>query len=100
MDAPTIQDLLTVAGLTIVTVAILAVLMPILKLTEENANRFGPLLAIGIAVILAVIATWTIVTGPTRQDFLTAVINGLFAGLAAIGTHQTVKKTVLGQPSS
>jgi hypothetical protein len=28
------------------------------------------------------------------------VINGLFAGLAAVGTHQFAKKTVLSQPSS
>jgi uncharacterized membrane protein len=95
MEAPTIEQLTTVAGVTIAVVAILAVLMP-----TEQANRFGPLLAVGVGIVIAIVATWTIVDGPTKQHFLSAVINGLFAGLAAVGTHQFAKKTVLSQPSS
>jgi uncharacterized YccA/Bax inhibitor family protein len=100
MEAPTIEQLTTVAGVTIAVVAILAVLMPILNLSTEQANRFGPLLAVGVGIVIAIVATWTIVDGPTKQHFLSAVINGLFAGLAAVGTHQFAKKTVLSQPSS
>lgn len=99
MEAPTTETLVTVAGLTVATVLTLAVLLPALNLSTEVANRFGPLLAVGIAEVWTILATLAlgIFTAP---DIINVVMVGLVAGLAAIGTHQTVKKTVLAQPST
>lgn len=97
MDAPTLQALTTVAGITIAVAAIEAFLLPALKLSDEATNRFGPLLAVGLGIIISVIATWVVVTGVGKQDIASAVVNGIFGGLAAIGTHSVVTKTVLNQ---
>lgn len=100
MEAPTLEVALTLGGCTAITVAIMAILLPALSLTTEASNRFGPLLAVGIAEVVAFGATFLVITGVGRADIGSAIIVGLFAGLSAIGTHQVVKKTVLSQPSS
>lgn len=99
MEAPTTETLVTVAGLTAATVATLAVILPALNLTEELANRFGPLLAVGVAELWTILATVAL-GAVAGSDIINVVLVGVFAGLAAVGTHQTIKKTVLGAPSS
>lgn len=97
MDAPTLQSLLTVAGATAFTVIIMSVLLPVLKLDPDVQDRFGPLLAIIVGIAVVEIATFTIVTGPGKQDVVQGAVTGIVAGLAAIGTHSVVKQTVLKQ---
>lgn len=100
MDAPTLQALTTVAGITIAVAAIEAFLLPALNLSADLNNRFGPLLAVILGVIIGIAATWVVVTGVGKQDIAVAVVNGIFGGLAAVGTHQFVKKTILAKPAS
>lgn len=100
MDAPTLQSLTTVAGIAIAVTAIETFLLPALNLSVDATNRFGPLLAVILGVAVSILATWVVVTGVGRQDIASAVVNGIFGGLSAIGLHQVASKTVLNQPST
>ena len=100
MDAPALSSLTTVAGISLVVTAIEAFLLPALNLSTEASNRFGPLLAVILGIIVALVATFTIVTGVGREDVVSAILNGIFGGLAAIGIHQVATKTALGQTPS
>ena len=91
MDAPSIAALTTVAGITVVTWALMYVVVRAAAFTQATLDRFGPLLAVGIAVVVAVLAVVVGIVNPGRADFGQAIVNGLFAGLAAIGVNEVGK---------
>jgi hypothetical protein len=54
-------------------------------------DRFGPVVAFVVAIILAEVALWaTSVAGLNRLDVLQAALTGGLGGLAAIGIHDVV----------
>lgn len=84
MEAVQVQALTTVAGLASVTVIIVFIVRRALNLTGELMDRFGALIAVVVAVVLALVADVALnLTAGT--DLLQAALNGLFAGLAASG---------------
>lgn len=89
MQAVTVEALTTVAGLAIVTGVVLFALRKALNLTAELMDRFGALLSMLIAIVFAVIASLALglVAG---TDLLQAVLNGIFAGLAASGGFDVI----------
>jgi hypothetical protein len=96
MDTPTLQALTTVAGATIVVAAVMQVLLGVLKLAPDTQDRFGPVLAILVGIVVVEAAVATVVTGAGKADYFQGLITGLFAGLAAIGVHSVVTHTVIG----
>jgi hypothetical protein len=86
VDVPTTDALTSFVGLTAITVVIVEVIMRALQPSAEKRDRFGPLLAIGIAVVIGVGAALY-----TNQDPVQAAITGLFAGLAAMGSYKAIK---------
>jgi len=95
LDTPTLASLTTVAGAAIlVSVLLQFAVLPVLNLSPATRDRFGPLIAIVVGVIVVEIATLTVVTGATRQDVGQGLLNGIFAGLAAIGIHDVTSKSL------
>ena len=95
LDTPTLASLTTVAGAAILTAVLLQfIVLPVLKLAPATQDRFGPLIAIIIGIVVVELATVTVVTGPTRQDIGQGLLNGLFAGLSAIGIHSVTTKSL------
>ena len=79
-------DLLTVAGATVVVSIIVGVVLRALNLSPESKDRFGPLIAIGIGVV--VVGAAALYSG---ADIGQALLTGLLAGSAAMGLYDTVK---------
>jgi len=94
MDAPTIQALTTVAGAALLTgVLVQYIALPLLNLSPETRDRLGPIVAIVVGIIVVEVATFTVLT-PTRVDVVQGAVNGIFAGLAAIGIHSVAQNTL------
>lgn len=100
MDAPTVAALTTVAGAAILITVILQVLFRTLTLDPAVQDRFGPVIAIVIGIIVVELATATVISGSGDGDFFQGLINGIFAGLSAVGFHGFVNQTVIGTPKN
>lgn len=94
MIDPTLALLLTVAGASTVTTALVEVFVRALG-PGFNTDRFGPLLALVVGVTVTVVATAAL--GFTAVPNLAqAVLTGIFAGASAMGIHDTVTGTIAG----
>lgn len=89
MEVPSLEALRTVAGASIVVVVILQVLWATWKPAAAVKDQFGPLVAIVTGIVVTVVAT-VVIGGATSADLVTAILNGLFAGAASMGIHDTV----------
>lgn len=98
MEVPSLEALRTVAGASIVVVVILQVLWATWKPLPAVKDQFGPLVAIVVGIIVTVVAT--LVAPPSSgnggADIVSAILNGLFAGAASMGIHDTAKSAGLG----
>jgi hypothetical protein len=91
-DVPQVSALLTITGVTIVTVIIVEVIKRAAALSEASVDRWGPILSIGVATVLAVLALF-VINGTTvdGESILQAVLVGIMGGAAASGIYGTVK---------
>lgn len=91
-DVPQVSALLTISGVTIVTVIVVEVIKRAVAMSEAALDRWGPLLSIGVATILAVLALFvlngTVLDG---ESVLQAVLVGIMGGAAASGIYGTVR---------
>jgi pyruvate/2-oxoacid:ferredoxin oxidoreductase beta subunit len=88
MDAPTTGQLLTVAGNAVVTSLLCEVFWRTLNPSPEVKDRFGPLVAAGTGIALALVALIaTTGFGAPYASIVDAFLIGLTGGLAAIGVH-------------
>lgn len=76
------------ASFPVVGLAIVAGLTQVIKKTTAISDRFVPVLAIGIGVLLTVaVFAFTV----------PAVIGGIILGLTSIGSYEVIKTTVAGK---
>jgi hypothetical protein len=85
MEGLTIEQLTTVGGISIVTALLSELFWRTAKATEEAVNRFGPVLAFGGGIVIAIGAGLTL--GQGQLDVIQSGINGALGGLAAMGIH-------------
>lgn len=85
MDLGT-TDLLTVAGATVVVTIIVEVLMRAIKPSPETKDRIGPLVAVGVGVL--VVGAAALYNG---ADLGQALLTGLLSGAAAIGLYDVAR---------
>ena len=88
MDAPTIASLLTVGGNSAATWLVCEVFWRTANVAPATKDRFGPIVAVGFGVGLAILAALTL--GLARGDLLQAALTGVVAGAAAVGLHDIV----------
>jgi hypothetical protein len=88
MDDPTLQALLTVAGLAPV-IAIITEALIRLAGPGFDTTRFGPILAIIIGIASALSATWALGLF-LKADILTAVFVGIVSGGASMAVHDVI----------
>jgi hypothetical protein len=85
-----LELLLGVPGATILTSLLAEVIKRAWDPPADIQDRFMPLVAIAIGVTVVFFATF-ILDLFTRADIGMAIINGIFAGLAACGLYDTVQ---------
>ncbi len=94
-DVPQVSALLTISGVTIVTVIAVEVVKRAAALSAEAVTRWGPLLSIGIATLLALLALFVLQgVSVSGEAVLQAVLVGIMGGAAASGIYGTVKSQV------
>lgn len=86
LEAPTADQLLTLGTLSFLVTVLTEVIMRAWRPDADLKDRVGPLLAIGLGVIIAVLV------GLNRSaDLAQAAVTGLYAGLASMGFYKGVK---------
>lgn len=93
---PSVADLVTVGGASVVTMILTEVLKRAWKPTDDEAGRFLPLIAILIGVLVAFAGTWAI-GAIDRVGAVQAVLTGIFAGVSASGLYDLIKGPVLNK---
>jgi len=93
MDAVTVQALGSIAGVAIVVLAIVQVLKPALAWPQATQDRFMPLIAVLLGVVVGLVGT-AVLGGLSGVSVAQALLNGLFGGLSAVGLYSTVKPVV------
>jgi hypothetical protein len=83
-SVPVVNSLLTVGGLTIFVTAITEVVLRAWKPTPEQKDRFGPLLAMGLAVVAGLLASLYL-----GGDGIEGILLGVIVGWGSMGVHDT-----------
>ncbi len=89
LTAPTVQALTTVAGAAVLVAVLLFVGVKAAKPSADFMDRFGPLIAVGLGVLVVLFAEFVLKTTAT-EDLGQGVINGIFAGLTAAGGYDVI----------
>ena len=98
MDPVTLETLLTVGGAATLTTILTAVILGAAALAPAARDRFGPLIAIVIGVVVTEVATFALGLG-SRQDVAQAGLTGVLAGASSMGLYDTLKG-VFATPTS
>jgi hypothetical protein len=95
MTTATLSDLTTVMGIATVVTILTQIILNAANLSDDSSNRWGPLLAIGLGVVVAVGASFALgMTGGT--DLSQAAYTGLIGGATAIALHGVATKSAVG----
>lgn len=87
-----VNTLLTAAGLAPVVSIVTEVVLRALAWTGPTKDRYGPLLAIAVALLLVIPAAFLIT--PTGTTIFSAVLLALITGAGAMGVHDTVSNSL------
>lgn len=96
MPLPSLEALTTVAGAAIAVAVLFEVLKRALNPDPVVLDRFGPVAAMVLGVVVVLFASLVLNVIHTPADIGNIVLNGCGAGLMAIGFFKTVKNTLLG----
>jgi hypothetical protein len=86
-----VSDLLTVVGNAGLTLALVEVVKRTLAMSDAAVDRFGPIVALAIAVVLAVAAAVVL-----HADLAQAVLTGVVSGTTSIGIYKVAQRIVPG----
>lgn len=94
MTLPTL-DPVAVASVAALVAVIVQVILTAGNFDPVMSNRWGPILAIVVGLVLAEGAVFA--SGPvTNMLIATAAFTGLAGGLSAMGIHNTLTKSIVG----
>ena len=85
MESLTIQQLTTVAGVAIATNLVCLVIWRTAAVSDAFKSRFGPIIALGVGLVLAVVAG--VLLDQARLDLIQSGVNGILGGLSAMGLY-------------
>lgn len=86
-----VETLVTTAGAAILVTALIQVIKTTFAWDDTRTKRFGPLTAILLGILIAAPAALYVGADPVQ-----AAVNGLFAGLAAMGIYDAGSNVVAG----
>ena len=86
-------DLLVVSASGLVLIPIIVALVQAIKLTGWVSARFAPLLAIGLGMLISLLADHD------TMDYMDAILSGAIYGLSASGLYSGVKASTQQQNS-
>lgn len=86
ISVPTVEQALTFAGLSILTTAIVEIILRAWQPDGSTKDRFGPLLALAVALIIVIAAAFY-----QQADLFTAVLTAIMVGWASMGVHDTAR---------
>lgn len=92
LEAPTIGSLLTLTGNAAVVSILVTVIKRTFQMTAAQVDRFGPILAIGCGILLALFAG--LVTQQTGQNLAQSGLTGFISGAVSMGLYATFGPTV------
>lgn len=92
MDGLTIAAFTTVAGVASATTLASELFWHTAAVAASVKDRFGPIVAVGIGVVLGIFAG--VLLGGGTMDIAQDVVNGFVGGLTAIGIHDTILSPV------
>lgn len=95
VSTPSLSDLTTVMGIATVATILTQVILNAASLSDDASNRWGPLLALLIGVIVGVGAIYAL-GGSTKVDFAQAAYTGLIGGGTSIAFHSVFSKSAVG----
>jgi hypothetical protein len=90
LPALTVPDLLTIAGLSVVASIIIEAILRLLRLPAETQDRIGLVLALGVSIVVGVLATLAV-----DGDVAQGILNGILVAGGSTLAHAT-GKTVAG----
>lgn len=83
-----IQDILTVAGATVIVLILVGVIKS--ALPNFDSARFGAALAIGLGILIVAGANYFVIA-EVRLDWGSAILTGILAGASAAGVYDAGK---------
>lgn len=75
---------------SVLVAALVEAIKRVLALAPEQQDRFGPLLALVVGVCVVLLAQFGLDL-LSKQDIVTGIFTGIFAGLSAIGLYKVVQ---------
>jgi hypothetical protein len=91
-DIPQVSALLTISGVSVATVVVTEVIKRTLAMGEESVRRWGPLMAVGVASVLALLGLFVLEgSAVDGEAIMQAVLAGVFGGAAAAGIFGMAK---------
>ena len=85
-EAPTPEALLSLGALTFLVTVLTEVIMRAIKPSDDLKDRIGPLAAILLGVVIAVLISFN-----RDLDAVQGVITGIYAGLGSMGLYKVLK---------
>jgi hypothetical protein len=80
------SELLTLGGVAIVVTILTEVIKRAAAMSDDVIARFGPLLAVTLGVVIAILASWY-----QGADLVAGALTGLLAGASASGIYSYTK---------
>jgi xanthine/uracil permease len=88
-----VTEVLTIGGASIITIILSEAIKKALRLSAENTDRFGLLLALAIGI--GTVAVFNLLAiANTRVEWGTALLVGLLAGASAAGFYGGTKAAI------
>lgn len=96
LPLPGADALTTVAGAAIVVTVLFEVLKRAIKPSPDTLDRFGPLAAIALGIIVVIAASFAFNVIADGAGLFVAAYNGAMSGLVAIGFFKVADNTIMG----
>ncbi len=90
MPLPSVEALTTVAGAAVVVSLLFEVLKRAIRPSPDVLDRFGALAAMALGVVVVLVASFVLGLIGDGASLVAAILNGISAGLMAIGMFKTV----------
>lgn len=97
MATPSFDGLMTVGGIAVVVTILTQVILNAANLSDLDSNRWGPLLALTLGILIGIGAEAILVAPATAVNLGQGALTGLYGGGSAIALHGVFTKSMIGE---